>query len=501
MSVSLYPYQAEFKRELYSAIAGGCRRIVGQAPTGYGKTVLAAAIAQDAIDRGKRMIFVVPFLTLINQTVKMLVDNDIPADKIGVIQAKHELTDPNRPIQIASVQTLQKRDLRPANIVLIDEVHRLFKFYDKWLKDPDWADIPFIGLSATPWTRGLGKRFYKLIIGATIQELIDRRRLSKFEVWVPSTPDLEGIKVVAGDYEEGQLSEVMSQPTLVADVVDNWLQHGQNLPTLVFAVDRVHAKTLQKKFQEADVPTGYIDCYTPAAEREEIAEQFKSGTLKVVCNVGCLTTGVDWDVRCIVLARPTKSEMLFVQMIGRGLRIADGKDHCVIFDHSDNHARLGLVTDIHYTTLDDGKANRQAKPKAIEKLPKVCPKCKFLKPPKVLVCPACGFKPEPKCQVVEKDGELVEWQNRHTSVVPSHEDKVTHYRELKGFADEQTAKRIAAGRPPYSPYWPAMNFKEMYGHSPPHSWNSFGALEPSRKTRNWIKSKQIAFAKRRGAAA
>jgi len=117
--------------------------------------------------------------------------------------------------------------------------------------------------------------------------------------------------------------------------------------------------------------------------------------VKVVCNVGCLTIGIDWDARSIILARPTKSEMLFVQMVGRGLRMADGKTDCLILDHSDNHIRLGFVTDIHHDELDDGWERQKAIPKDREVLPKKCPKCAFLKPPKLLACPCCGFIPVP----------------------------------------------------------------------------------------------------------
>jgi DNA repair protein RadD len=495
VTVSLYPDQAAFKREVYASIATGCLRIVGQAPTAFGKTVLAAAIARDILDRGKRMIFVVHALSLIDQTVDRFVENGISRDEIGVIQADHQLTDPDCPIQIASVCTLQRRKIPPANLVVIDEVHRWFKFYDTWLKLPEWAAVPFLGLSATPWTKGLGKRFSKLVIGATTQQLIDAGRLSDFKVYAPSTPDLKNIKIVAGDYHEGELSKVMNTPVLVADVVDTWKLRAQNRPTLVFAVDRAHAKNLQTKFQEAGVTAGDIDCFTSREERERIAEQFRRGIIKVVCNVGCLTTGVDWDVRCIVLARPTRSEMLFVQMVGRGLRLANGKDQCLILDHSDNHSRLGFVTDIQYNELDDGKVIR-AKPKSIEKLPKLCPSCKFLKPPKALECPACGFSPQPKCQVIAADGDLVEWQNCNTSVGPSQEDKITFYRELMGFA----AERAATGRP-YNARWPAINFRDRYGHWPPYNWNSLKPIEPSRSSRNWIKHKQIAYAKSRGAAA
>ena len=304
----------------------------------------------------------------------------------------HPLTNYARPIQIASVQTLQRREIPPADLVMIDEAHRWYDFYGEWLKDPAWAHVPFIGLSATPWTRGLGRYFDKLIVAATTNELIDAGYLAKFKVFAPASPNLAGVRTVAGDYHEGDLSDAMDKANLVADVVTTWLERGQNRPTLCFAVNRAHAKHLEMQFESAGVAAGYIDAFTPRAERLEIAEHFHAGRIKVVCNVGCLTTGIDWDVRCILLARPTKSEMLFVQMIGRGLRTADGKDDCLILDHSDNHIRLGFVTDIYHDELDDGRERQKAQPKQAEVLPKKCPKCSFLKPPKLLACPCCDLR-------------------------------------------------------------------------------------------------------------
>jgi DNA repair protein RadD len=130
-------------------------------------------------------------------------------------------------------------------------------------------------------------------------------------------------------------------------------------------------------FEEAGVRAGYIDCLTKDDERKDIRSKFASGDYQVVCNVGVLTTGVDWDVRCIILARPTKSEILFVQIIGRGLRPAKGKDHCLVLDHSDTTSRLGFVTDIHHEELNDGKT-RVSTTRGI-RLPKECPRCACLR--------------------------------------------------------------------------------------------------------------------------
>jgi superfamily II DNA or RNA helicase len=355
------------------------------------------------------------------------------------------------------------------------------------MKNPEWSNVPFVGLSATPWTRGLGKYFDKLIIASTTEELIKAGHLSKFRVFAPSSPDLTKVRTVAGDYHDGDLSEAMDKSALIADVVDTWIIRGKGRPTLCFAVDRAHAKHLQQKFISSGVTAEYIDAYTDALERAAIAKRFHAGEVEIVCNVGCLTTGIDWDVRCIIMARPTKSEMLFVQMIGRGLRTADGKDDCLVLDHSDSHLRLGFVTDIHHEKLDDGRERQKAEPKNVEALPKKCPKCTFLKPPKMLICPACGFKPEPKCKVESKDGELVEFAARGVRKPTKSADRIGFYRELKYFAN-------ARG---YKSGWAAHKYKDRFGDWP-KGLDHWPPIPPSPETLGWIRSQQIAFAKSSG---
>ena len=303
----LYPHQVEAMGMLKASLKTGSKRPMLQCPTGFGKTVMAAAIVEGAMRKGNRVMFCVPSLSLIDQTVQAFWREGIR--DVGVIQADHPMTDYSKPVQVCSVQTIQRRRLPHADLVLIDEAHNWFKFYEKWFAQ--WDAIPFVGLSATPWTKGLGKHYDDLIIASTTQELIDAGYLSPFRVFAPSHPDLSGVRTIAGDYAEDDLAGVMNQSQLVADVVETWKAKAEGRPTLCFAVNRAHAKRLQQQFEQAGVPSGYIDAYTDIPEREAVRKQFASGAIKVVCNVGCLTTGVDWDVRCIVLARPTKSEMLF----------------------------------------------------------------------------------------------------------------------------------------------------------------------------------------------
>jgi DNA repair protein RadD len=482
MTRQLRPQQNGLVADIDVAIVEGCRRIMAQLPTGGGKTVVASHLL-NRLAHGQRGLFTVPRTVLIGQTVARFYENGLR--DVGVVWARHA-ANYERSVQVASVQTLQNREIPSFDLAIIDEAHLRFKFIDSLLKDPRWANAVIIGMSATPWSRGLGKYYDKLIVGATTRELIDAGYLSKFRVFAPSSPDLTGVRVERGDYREDDLSEVMNKAKLVADVVDTWIDRAENRPTLCFAVDRPHAKHLQNKFIEVGVPTGYIDCYTTQDERAEIEQQFHCGEIKVVCNVNVLTTGVDWaNVSCLILARPTKSEMLFVQMAGRGLRTADGKADCLILDHSDNHARLGFVTDIHHDELDDGQERQKGDSKEKTALPKKCPKCAFLRPPKILTCPCCGFVPEPQCKVVNREGELVEFVARQQAKPTSNADQIQFYRELKLYAERRG----------YKSGWVAHKYKEKFGHWPPREFEILNPLPPSRLTLNWIKSRQIAYAK------
>ena len=485
MNRDLFPHQERALSMLRASLMAGKRRPMLQAPTGFGKTMLAAVVVEGAMAKGKRVVFVVPALSLIDQTVEAFEAEGISGYDIGVMQGWHERTNPACPIQVASVQTLQRRKLPEADVVVIDEAHRMFEAVNRWMGEPDWQRIPFIGLSATPWTKGLGKFYDDLLIAATTGDLIEKGYLSRFRVFAPSHPDLGGVRTVAGDYHEGDLGEAMNKPDLVADVVETWQKRGEGRSTLCFAVDRAHAKALQAKFQAAGVSTGYIDAYTKRDEREAIKEQFHNGDVRVVCNVGCLTTGVDWDVRCIILARPTKSEMLFVQIVGRGLRTAEGKDDCLILDHSDTHLRLGFVTDIHHECLDTGKERTIAKRDATP-LPKECPKCAFLKPPKTSLCPACGFKPEARSTIECEDGELVELRRGKAKL--AGDDKRSLYGQLKFIARSRG----------YPDGWIAHKFREVTGVWP-NNYKGTPALEPTPEVLSWVKSRQIAYAKRREA--
>ena len=490
--MELRDYQTRAIAELRQSLRDGATRPVIQSPTGSGKTVIAAAIINMARAKDKRVLFCVPALSLIDQTVERFRQNGI--FEIGVMQGQHEMTDYTQPVQVCSVQTLARRTIPAADLIIVDEAHVMFKLYEDWMNRPEWEGIPFVGLTATPWAKGMGApgRWDHLIIGSTLSELIELGHLSDFRCYAPAHPDLDGIKTVAGDYDLKGLGHAMDKQALVADIVTTWLERGEGRSTICFAVNRLHAKHIQTQFIEAGVAAEYMDAYTDLDDRADIVKRFENGDVQVICNVGVLTTGFDADVRCIILARPTKSEILYVQMIGRGLRTADGKADCLILDHSDTTMRLGFVTDIGTSKLHDGSANRQTVEKTAP-LPKECPACAFLKPPKARKCPACGFEPVAKSEVEVDDGELREITRAGKVKAEKFtmEQKQDWYRQLM----------LHANLRGYKPGWAYWAFKDKFKVGPDHLLDPRPAVSISYEVQNWITARNIRKAKAKEKAA
>ncbi|WP_062785284.1 DEAD/DEAH box helicase [Novosphingobium capsulatum] len=479
----LRSYQQRSIDLLRQAMLAGSSRIVLELCTGAGKTRIAAEIVKGARAKGNRVAFVVPAISLIDQTVEAFIAEGIT--EIGVMQGNHEMTRYEMPVQVCSVQTLAKRGVPDVELVIVDECHIQHEIIRQWIRQ--YPRVKFVGLSATPWAVGMAEYWQVLVRPVSMQELMDLGFLSPFRVFAPSHPDLSGVKDVAGDYNQDQLSDVMSDSVLVADIVETWLKRANGQPTLVFAVDRAHAAKLQAEFQRAGVPMGYCDANVDRIERKVLFERMARGELAGICNVGTLTTGVDADVRCIVLARPTRSEMLHVQIIGRALRTAPGKTEALILDHADNHARLGFVTDIRHEQLLDGKARKSSGRTKGESLPKECGSCKALKPPKVRECPHCGFVGQRQSDLETEEGDLIEVTPGRAPKAESTVDRANFYSQVLWIARERQR----------SPGWVAHTFRDRFGVWPRGAATRVQPQPPTDEVLSFVKAKDIRFAKRK----
>lgn len=466
-------------------------------PTGSGKTALAAFITDGHVQRGMRVMFLVPYTILIDQTASRFIEYGLPAEEISYVWRDHPNYDPTRLIQIASADTIIRRDF-PDNIdlLIIDEAHLRRK---KILEVISASEFKVIGLSGTPFAPFLGHYYETLIKPTTMKELIKRGDLSSYEFYAPTKPDLSKVKSSSNaefgsDYKEAEIAEIMSGADLVGDIVDNWLVSGRNLPTICFCVTVSHANFVTVEFNRAGVNAEVITADTPHDERQIIIHRFEQGATKILVSVGTLIAGFDSDVRCIIYARPTKSEIRWCQAIGRGLRTAQGKETCLIFDHSGSVHRLGYPDDIEYNELptkNDGmnESSSSREQEKREKKPKECSSCHYMKPAGVYVCPKCGFKPLVGEDIEVDTSRNIKKLNKKERTY-TREDKQSWWSQLKYYQNQ----RATQGKP-ISDGWVSNTFKDKFGVWPQGFHNTPQEITP--EVSNFIKYKQIAFAKSR----
>lgn len=470
------------------------------APVGFGKTAIAALIAAGFISHNMRIMFVAPYTVLLDQTATRFIEYGLPADEIGYIWRDHPAYDPQRLIQIASADTLIRRDF-PDNIdlLIIDEAHlkrkKILEIIDHLTAN---TCVKVIGLSGTPFSAWLGTYYQKLIKPTTMKELIGIGALSKYEFYAPSQPDLQDVKtsVQAGygrDYNEEQIGEIMSDVKLVGDIVKNWLENGEDRPTICFCVNVAHANYVTVEFMKAGVAVEIMTASTPHADRQLTIRRFEQGITKIIVNVGVLVAGFDSDVRCIIFARPTKSEIRWIQVLGRGLRPAPGKDHCLIFDHSGTIHKLGYPDDIEYDYLPASSDGMEEAPARVvktdepERLPKECSQCHYVKPVGVYICPKCGFKPLAG-EDVETDKTRDLKKIKKVKAVFTTEQKQSWWSQILYY--QRT--RSAQGKP-VSDGWCAHTFRKKFSVWPNGLHRTPVELTP--EVSNYIKSTQIAFAR------
>jgi DNA repair protein RadD len=496
--IALHQFQQDAVAEIERRIAEGRRRPLLVAPTGAGKTVIASELIRRWIVQYRRVLFLAHRREIIDQTSAKLTVNGV---RHGIIMSQVSPR-PMEAVQVASIDTLLVRgvrssamDLPPADLVIFDEAHRARGRTREHLISL-YPEAALLGMTATPCRgdgRGLGNLFDVMIECPQVADLIVGGYLVKSRVYAPVNPDLKGVRVEKGDYVISQLAGRMNTERLVGNIVEHWYKHGEGRPTVAFAVDVAHSVAIRNQFLGAGVRAEHLDGETPLPERADILARLASGETKVVSNCMVLTEG--WDcppVGCTILARPTKQMGLFRQMVGRVLRPADGKPDAVILDHSGAVFRHGLPEDHVEWTLDvDGRAaapvHERRKAGEAPAL-RECPSCKavMIKPP----CGACGWMPEPKARNIDfEDGRLgLVVGGKARAQAYTNEEKARWYQMLIGEALRRGKK----------PGWAWYLFKDKFGHEPDRFWNRT-ALAPAPEVSSYVRSRLIAYAKRRAA--
>ena len=251
--------------------------------------------------------------------------------------------------------------------------------------------------------------YQKMILGPSISSLIELEHLVPVLYYAPSKPDLKGLKVRMGDYVETELADRMDKVQLVGDIVENFSRICPDRQAVVFATGVRHSIHIKERFLDAGFSAEHIDGGTPKNERDEILEKLATGEVQVVSNCMVLTEG--WDcppVSCCVLARPTKSLGLYIQMAGRILRPYEEKDNAIIIDHAGAVYEHGFIDDSREWSLAPGEKiqDRESRSKKKKKEPITCEECKavYTGQPD---CPQCGHTPKKKGKAFEvNEGEL-----------------------------------------------------------------------------------------------
>ncbi len=448
----LRPYQSTGLDRVRAAIAAGHRRVLLALPTGGGKTIMATeGIIKPAAALGNPVLFVAHRIELIEQCASKI--DGLP---VGIIKAGYT---PNRSalVQVASVQTLARRELPPARIVIWDEAHRCMADTYKRIAGL-YPDAVHLGLTATPYrTNGQGLKdcFDSLVEVSNIVELTNLGFLVPARMFSPPGPDLGGVRITAGDYNQAQLAERVDTPKLVGDIARTWQRYAHDRQTLVFATSVEHSRHLTAEFLAAGIPAAHLDGETPTDERAQIISDIGSGALRVVVNVGVLTEGTDIPaVSCIVLARPTQSRGLWRQMLGRGLRTHPGKTDCVILDHAGCYYAHGLVTDMEELSLK-GVTRRPSQATPVRQ----CLSCYAVIKAGPAVCPECGvmFPVVKRSEIKHAEGELVE------TTVSRPFRKISFYNSE---ATEMNALVETAIRNGHKPAWIGFAFQMRFGRWP-----------------------------------
>ena len=487
---TLRPFQVTAHQALRQGVREGHKNQILVAPTGAGKLLCGLHLIYEALRKGKRAMFVCERNTLIEQACST-------ADKygmgdFGVIQAQHWRFAPSKPFQIASAQTLARRGWPEGlDLCVVDEAHVMMK---PWVDAAFASSARFVGLTATPMAKGLGKIFTNLINAATMAELVESGVLVPMRVLSCKKANMKGALTNAtGEWTDEAAEERGME--IVGDVVTEWQKYADGLKTIVFGATIAHCEEMCRQFNECGVMAAVFCATTTDSEREQILKDFRrrDSVIRVVLSVDAISRGFDIpDIECVVDCRPLrKSISTWIQMIGRGLRSAPEKSQCLVLDHSGNAWRFAKdFEDIYFNgidSLDKGeKLDREIRPDAEdEREVRSCPKCGYS--PFAKRCISCGHETKAASLIQHEASDgVVEIMIGKSKAAENKQDLWN-----------QVASYCRANGKPETSYGRATHlFREITGVWPPEHWG-MRTVEtvPSKALLGKIRANRIRWAK------
>lgn len=411
--INLFEDQLTSINGVRQRFAEGANKVLLQGATGSGKSYMTTYIVSNALKKGNTCYYIVPRKELVKQISSTF-------DKFGLSHsyiAAGKRYKSKCKAQVVSLQSLVRRFNRvePPSLAIIDECHFSFSTIDTVMDWLDKSGSKVIGQTATPWRQdgtGLGKHYDEMVIGPTVRELIEMKRLSDYDMYAPTQIDLSKIRKVAGEYSKADLEEFMrDNRAIVGDMVRYYKESCYGRLHIVYCVSLKHCQMVTDFFQSNGVAAAYIDGTMSNNHRKRIITDFADGKVEVLVSCDLLTFGFDLssqvgkDVPIMSMsdAKPTMSLAQQMQKWGRVLRAKERP--AIILDHAGNKIRHDLPCTEREWTLDDWKNKRGSS--AEKTLPaRQCDKCYYCHHP-APTCPQCGYVyPVEEREVEDVDGEL-----------------------------------------------------------------------------------------------
>ena len=489
------PFQETAHEALRQGARNGHRCQMLMAPTGSGKTFLGLRAIHEALQKGKSAIFVCDRRTLIEQTSAVADSYGLTAH--SVLMADHWRYDKHSPFQIASAQTLAKRRWPDADLIVIDEAHVQMGV---WVNHVKATRAHVIGLSATPFSDGLGRIFSNLVCASSMHELTESGVLVPMRVFSCTRVDMRGAATAGGEWTDAAAAE--RGMAILGDVVAEWRKFAENRKTIVFGATIAHCEEMARSFNDAGIMAACFTSDTRETERAALLAEYRKpdSALRVLLSVNALAKGFDVpDVECVCDVRPLRKSLSeAIQMWGRGLRSSPntGKKDCLLLDFSGNIIRMADdYSDVFYNgldALDNGEKLDKTIRRDKEEEPegKACPICGYK--PMGKRCVSCGHEAVKASLVEHEHGEMLEVRIGKTKYA---DDKRHLWEQAVSYARGYSAPEKQQGRASHI-------YREITGEWPDRSWKvaNTPSVPITRAVLNKIKAGNIAYAKARAAA-
>lgn len=450
--ISLRPYQQNIVDAIRTSYRQSKRAPLVVLPTGGGKTTIFAYVTTATANNNKCVFLLCHRAELVKQISMTLAKFDCvhrviaPPPIINQCQAEHYKTLGKQYIgvsrvYVASVQTLIKRLDKvqdTPDLIVIDEAHHL-------TTDSTWGKViaaypnaKLLPVTATPCRldgKGLGINQGGLaddiIIGQTMDNLIKDGYLSPYRAYCPpNNIDLSSVKKTAGDYNKGQLADAMDKPTITGDAVKHYTKLANGKRAIVFCVSVAHAQHVSESFNLCGINSESLDGTMTPEQRDATIKRFESGVTLVLTSCDVVSEGFDLPaIEVAILLRPTQSLSLYLQQVGRALRVFDGKKEAIILDHVGNIQRHGLPDSEREWSLDGIKKKQRQKTGEPDINIRTCKSCFNIFEKVLTVCPVC-LEPVPEAkgrELKQEDGELIEVDK--TALIAKRKQEVKNARD------------------------------------------------------------------------